>query len=162
RIRLSLSSRVWTAVTSLFMHHPAVAAVLAGGLLVALAIPALQMKIVTSGVDQLPQDLPIIVTYNKVKATFPTEGVVATVVVQGKNVHADPIAAGITAMREAVAGSTAFRPGDKISYSKDGTLAQIDVPTPGSGNDQPSLHALSVLRDEIIPATIGPVAGATV
>jgi putative drug exporter of the RND superfamily len=120
------------------------------------------MKIVTSGVDQLPQDLPIIVTYNKVKAIFPAKGVVATVVVQGKDVRADPIAAGLTAMRREVAASKAFRPGATVSYSKDGTLAQVDVPTPGSGNDPPSLHALSVLRDQIIPATIGRAAGATV
>jgi uncharacterized membrane protein YdfJ with MMPL/SSD domain len=33
---------------------------------------------------------------------------------------------------------------------------------PGSGNDAPSTHALSVLRDQIIPATVGGVTGATV
>jgi uncharacterized membrane protein YdfJ with MMPL/SSD domain len=162
RRRPAGQSRLWTALISRVMRRPALAAVLAGGLLVALAIPALQMKIVTSGVDQLPKNLPIIVTYDKVKAIFPSEGVVATVVVQGKNVRANPIAAGITAMRQAVGASKAFSPGAKISYSKDGRVAQVDVPTPGSGNDAPSLHALSVLRDQIIPATIGRVAGATV
>jgi RND superfamily putative drug exporter len=162
RRRPAGQSRFWTALISRVMHRPALAAVLAGGLLVALAIPALQMRIVTSGVDQLPQDLPIIVTYNKVKAIFPAEGVVATVVIQGKHVRANPIAAGITAMRQAAGASKAFRPGAKISYSKDGTLAQVDLPTPGSGNDPPSIHALNVLRDQIIPATIGRVAGATV
>jgi uncharacterized membrane protein YdfJ with MMPL/SSD domain len=162
RRRPAGQSRFWTALISRVMRRPAVAAVIAGGLLVALAIPALQMKIVTSGVDQLPKDLPIIVTYDKVKAIFPTEGVVATVVVQGKHVRANPIAAGITAMRKAAGASKAFRPGAKISYSKDGTLAQVDLSTPGSGNDPPSIHALNVLRDQIIPATIGRVAGATV
>jgi RND superfamily putative drug exporter len=44
------------------MRDPGLSALLAGGLLVALAIPALQLKIVTSGVEQLPQDIPIIVT----------------------------------------------------------------------------------------------------
>src|SRR3954468_24606992 len=162
RRRPAGQSRVWTAITRRVMRRPALSAGLAGGLLVALAIPALQMKIVTSGVDQLPQDLPIIVTYDKVKAIFPTKGVVATVVVQGEHVRAAPIAAGISAMRKAVIASKAFRPGTKISYSKDGTVAQVDFPTPGSGNDAPSLHALSVLRNRIIPATIGRVEGATV
>ena len=46
-------------------------------------------------------------------------------------------------------------PGTKVIYSKDGTVAQVDVPTPGSGNDAPSMHALNVLRDQIIPATVG-------
>jgi len=37
---------------------------------------------VTRAADELPQDLPVIVTYNKVKEVFPTEGVTATVVRQ--------------------------------------------------------------------------------
>jgi RND superfamily putative drug exporter len=144
------------------MRRPALSAVLAGGLLVALAIPALQMKIVTSGVEQLPQDVPIIVTYNKVKAVFPTKGVTATVVVQARDVRSGAAAAGISALRTAVKDSPAFLPGSEVIYSKDGTVAQINVPTRGSGNDAPSTHALGVLRDQIIPATVGRVAGTTV
>src|ERR1700754_4519977 len=117
------------------------------------------MKIVTSGVEQLPQDLPIIVTYDKVKAVFPTEGVTATVVVEADNVRSGAVAAGITALRSKVKDSNAFLPGTVVIYSKDGTVAQINVPTPGSGNDAPSTHALSVLRDQIIPSTVGQAPG---
>jgi uncharacterized membrane protein YdfJ with MMPL/SSD domain len=161
RRRPAGQSHFWAALTSRVMRRPGVSILLAGGLLVALAIPALQMKIVTSGVDQLPQDLPIIVTYDKVKAVFPTEGVVATVVVEADDVRSGPVAAGITALRAKVKGSNAFLPGTEVIYSKDGTVAQINVPTPGSGNDAPSTHALSVLRDEIIPTTVGRTEGAS-
>src|SRR3954454_20650496 len=154
--------RFWAAVTSRVMRRPGVSIVLAGGLLVALAIPALQMKIVTSGVEQLPQDVPIIVTYDKVKAVFPTEGVTATVVVEADDVRSGAVAAGITALRTKVKDSDAFLPGAEVIYSKDGTVAQINVPTPGSGNDAASTHALTVLRDQIIPATVGQAPGATV
>jgi len=64
-------SRFWTALTTRVMARPLLAVVLAGGLLVALAIPAFQMKAVTSGVDDLPQAIPAIPTYNKIKAVFP-------------------------------------------------------------------------------------------
>ena len=87
RRRPAGQSRFWAALTRRVMRRPVVSIVLAGGLLVALAIPALQMKIVTSGVEQLPQSIPIIVTYDKVKAVFPTEGVVATVVVEADDVR---------------------------------------------------------------------------
>jgi uncharacterized membrane protein YdfJ with MMPL/SSD domain len=162
RRRPAGQSHFWAALTSRVMRRPGVSILLAGGLLVALAIPALQMKIVTSGVDQLPQDLPIIVTYDKVKAVFPTEGVVATVVVEADDVRSGPVAAGITALRAKVKGSNAFLPGTEVIYSKDGAVAQINVPTPGSGNDAPSTHARSVLRDEIIPTTVGRTEGASV
>jgi uncharacterized membrane protein YdfJ with MMPL/SSD domain len=162
RRRPAGQSRFWTAVTGRVMRRPGVSVLLAGGLLVALAFPALQMKIVTSGVEQLPQDIPIIRTYDKVKAVFPTKGVTATVVVEADDVRSGAVAAGITALRSQVKDSKAFLPGTEVIYSKDGTVAQINVPTPGSGNDAPSTHALSVLRDEIIPATVGRVGGATV
>jgi len=162
RRRPAGQSHFWAALTSRVMRRPGLSVLLAGGLLVALAIPALQMKIVTSGIDQLPQDLPIIVTYDKVKAVFPTEGVVATVVVEAGDVRSGAVAAGISALRTKVNESDAFLKGTEVIYSKDGTVAQINVPTPGSGNDAPSTHALSVLRDEIIPATVGGVEGASV
>ena len=155
-------SRFWAALTSRVMRRPGLSILLAGGLLVALAIPALQMKIVTSGVEQLPQDIPIIVTYDKVRAVFPTEGVVATVVVEADDVRSGATAAGINDLRTEVDQSNAFKPGTEVIYSKDGTVAQINVPTPGSGNDDASVHALNVLRDQIIPATVGQVPGTSV
>jgi uncharacterized membrane protein YdfJ with MMPL/SSD domain len=155
-------SRFWTALTARVMRRPGLSILLAGGFLVALAIPALQMNIVTSGVDEFPQDEPVIQTYNKVKKVFPTEGVTATVVVQGDDVRSGPVAAGIASLRADVNGSDAFKPGTEVTYSEDGTVAQIDIPTPGNGNDAPSVNAVNELRDDIIPATVGGVEGTTV
>ena len=162
RRRPAGESRFWTALTGRVMRRPGLSIVLAGGLLVALAIPALQLKSVTSGIDELPQDLPVIQTYNKVKEAFPVEGVVATVVVEADDVRSGPAAAGIDELLAAVEGSDAFRPGTEVLYSEDGSVAQIDVPTPGNGTDAPSVDALNDLRDEIIPATVGGVEGTTV
>ena len=51
-------SRFWAAVTGAVMRRPGISLVLAGGLLVALAIPALGMKSVTSDIDELPRRPP--------------------------------------------------------------------------------------------------------
>jgi uncharacterized membrane protein YdfJ with MMPL/SSD domain len=155
-------SRFWTAVTGRVMRHPGLWLLVAGGLLVALAIPALQMKSVTSDIDELPQDLPVIVTYNKVKEIFPAEGVTATVVVEADDVRSGGTAAGIAALRREVESSDAFRPGTEVIYSDDGTVAQINVPSPGNGTDAASVGALNELRDDVIPATVGRAEGATV
>jgi uncharacterized membrane protein YdfJ with MMPL/SSD domain len=162
RRRPAGQSRFWTAVTGRVMRRPVLSILLAGGLLVALAIPALQMKSVTSDIDELPQDLPVIVTYNKVKEVFPKEGVTATVVVEADNVRSGAVAAGITALRTDVKRSDAFLPGTEVTYSGDGTVAKIDVPTRGNGTDAASTNALSELRNEVIPATVGQVEGTTV
>src|SRR5688572_9632603 len=128
RRRPAGQSRFWSAVTDRVMRRPGLAILLAGGLLVALAIPALQLKSVTSDVDQLPQDLPVIQTYNKVKDVFPNEGVVASVVVEADNVRSGATAAAIAALRAEVKASDAFLPGTEVIYSDDGTVAQINVP----------------------------------
>ena len=162
RRRPAGQSRFWTALTGRVMRRPVLSIVVAGGLLVALAIPALQMKSVTSDIDELPQDLPVIVTYNKVKEVFPTEGVTATVVVEADDVRSGATAAGIADLQDEVEASDAFKPGTEVIYSDDGTVAQINVPTRGNGTDAASTNALSELRDQIIPATVGGVEGASV
>jgi uncharacterized membrane protein YdfJ with MMPL/SSD domain len=155
-------SRFWTAVTGRVMRHPGLWLLVAGGLLVALAIPALQMKTVTSDIDELPQDLPVIVTYNKVKEIFPAEGTTATVVVEADDVRSGAVAAGIAGLRREVESSDTFRPGTEVIYSDDGTVAQINVPTRGNGTDAASVDALNELRDDVVPATVGRAEGATV
>jgi RND superfamily putative drug exporter len=162
RRRPAGESRFWTALTGRVMRRPGLSILIAGGLLVALAIPALQMKSVTSGIDELPQDVPVVETYNNVREVFPAEGVTSSVVVEADDVRSGPAAAGIEELLAAVEGSDAFRPGTEVLYSEDGTVAQINVPTRGNGTDAPSVNALNDLRDEIIPATVGGVEGTTV
>jgi uncharacterized membrane protein YdfJ with MMPL/SSD domain len=162
RRRPAGQSRFWTALTGRVMRRPGLSMVLAGGLLVALAIPALQLKSITSGVAEFPQDVPVVQTYNKVKQVFPTEGVVATVVVESDDVRSGATAAGIAALRSEVKGSDSFLPGTEVVYSDDATVARINVPTHGSGNDAASVDALNELRDDVIPATVGRAEGATV
>src|SRR4051812_43778686 len=162
RRRPAGESRFWTAVTERVLARPVLAIVLAGGFLVALAIPALQLNSVTSGVDDLSKDTPIIKTYDKVRAVFPVEGVAAIVVVESDHVRSGAAAAGIAALRERVSRSDAFLPGTEVDYSRDGTVAKVTVPTRGTGTDGPSMHALNELRDKIIPATVGRAADTSV
>jgi uncharacterized membrane protein YdfJ with MMPL/SSD domain len=154
-------SRFWAALTERVMRRPGLSILLAGGLLVALAVPALGMKSVTSGIDDLPQDLPVIQTFNKVKEVFPAEGVVATVVVEADDVGSGAPAAAVSELVTMVNASDEFLPGTRVTESQDGSVAQVDVPTPGSGTDEASTKALNELRDEIIPATVGQVDGVT-
>jgi uncharacterized membrane protein YdfJ with MMPL/SSD domain len=76
--------------------------ILAGGLLVALALPALHMKTVISGVDDLPQDIAVLETYDKVKTAFPREGVTTVVAVEANDVRAGDVATQIAALRHAL------------------------------------------------------------
>src|SRR5215218_5435449 len=156
-------SRFWSGLTGAVMRRPGLSLVVTGALLVALSLPALGMKSVTSAIDQLPDDLPVIVTYNKVKEVFPQEGVTATVVMKVDDVKAGGPTTGIAALVDAVDRNPKyFKHGTELIESKDDTVAQINIPTIGSGNDQASFEALNKLRDDIVPATVGKVEGASV
>ena len=164
RRRPAGQSRFWAALTGRVMRRPALSIVLAGGLLVALAIPALQMKIVTSGIDQLPQDLPIIETYDKVKAVFPTRGRHGDRGRRGRRralaAPSPPASPALRAQVDALRGVPARHRG----HLQQGRHGRPDR-RPDAGQRQrrrrPS-HALNVLRDQIIPATSAGSTGATV
>jgi uncharacterized membrane protein YdfJ with MMPL/SSD domain len=155
-------SPFWSRVVNGAMRRPWLSIVIAGGALVALAIPALNMKFANTGPDDLPQDLALIQTYNRVKDAFPEEGVTADVVVQANDVHNGATAAAISQLQRRAAGSDQFREGTEVTYSKDGTVAEISIPTVGSGSDAESEVALDEVRDELVPATVGGVQGVTV
>jgi uncharacterized membrane protein YdfJ with MMPL/SSD domain len=161
RRKSGAQSRFWGAIVDRVMRRPVFALVLGAGALLLLAIPAANLKTVVSGVDDLPQDLAIIKTYNRIKQVFPTEGVTATVVVKADDVRSGDTAAAIENLRRQLQASI-YPPGPDITYSRDGTVAKIDVATPGTGTDPPSTDALNEIRDEIIPATIGGVDGTSV
>ena len=83
-------SRFWSALVNRVMRRPWLSIVLAGGLLVALAIPALNMNIAVTSVDDLPQDLAVIKTYDRLRDAFPAEGVTVDVAVQADDVRSGP------------------------------------------------------------------------
>jgi uncharacterized membrane protein YdfJ with MMPL/SSD domain len=155
-------SRFWSAAVDRAMRRPWLAIGVAGGALVALAVPAFQMNVVTSGPDDLPQSLGLIKTYHHVKDAFPDKGVVASVAVQADDVRSGKAAAGISALVRRAESSDRFVKGTEIKYSKNGKVAEIVIPTVGNGNDAQSTAALDELRNDIIPASLGGVEGVSV
>ena len=156
-------SRFWSSLTGAVMRRPLLSLLVAGGALLALGIPALGLKSVTSGVDDMPDDIPVIQTYNKVKRVFPQEGVTASVVMEVPDVQAGAPTQAIADLTDRVQRNPQlFKHGTELIESEDRTVAQINIPTIGTGTDQASLDALNKLRDDIVPATAGAVEGATV
>ena len=120
------------------------------------------MNIAVTTTDDLPQDLAVVKTFDRVRESFPAEAVTVDVAVKADDVRAGAAAVGITDLRAQAEGSLNMLPGSEVEYSKDGTVALVSIPTEGSGNDEQSTAALDEVRDEMIPATIGQVEGATV
>src|SRR5262245_5985226 len=77
---------VWAPVVDRVLRRPVLSSVIAGGLLVALALPALQLRIATPGPDTFPQSLAVVKTYNHMQDSFPGKAMPATVVVKTSDV----------------------------------------------------------------------------
>ena len=162
RAKVGSESRMWTAVVNRVLQRPVVSAVVAGAALVALTIPAFGMKTKVSGPADIPQDLAVVQAYHHIQGAFPGKSVPAIVVVENGNVARGDVAAAIRELQQrAVASGQMFNP-ITTEYSKDATVAKMEIPMAGDGTDATSKAALSVLREEIVPATVGNVVGTDV
>ena len=150
-------SRLWGWILDRVLRRPVVSIVVAGGILVALSIPALGMHTANSGTSGLPRDLEVMKVYDRIQAAFPGGPIPAIVAVQADDVTKPEIQAGIEAMSEAALATGQMSEPVTTNTSPDKTVEVVSIPMNGNGTDDTSNAALATLRDDVIPATIGNI-----
>jgi uncharacterized membrane protein YdfJ with MMPL/SSD domain len=161
RRNVAEGSRVWGALVARVMRHPKVAAAISVAALLVLAIPAFSLHTANAGVSGLPKDMPIVHTFDRIQAAFPGGVEPAEVAISATDVKAPPVANAVRRLRKEIrADQVNFGGGQDYRVAPDGKVAELRVPLAGDGSDARSQAALKVLRDELIPATIGTVGGA--
>jgi RND superfamily putative drug exporter len=151
--------RFWGAIVTRVLRRPVLSALVSGGLLVALAVPALQLHTAVGGVETLPESIPVIDTYNRMQTAFPGTEIPAVVVVQASDVTDPQVQEQIGRLGEqALASGQAHEPID-VSVNDDRTVAKVEIPIDGTGTDDASNAALDTLRDRIVPDTVGSLPG---
>jgi RND superfamily putative drug exporter len=149
--------RFWGAIVDRVLRRPLLSAILAGGLLLALAAPALQLHLAAQGTESFPKSLAVIKTYDRMQQAFPGTALPANVVVKAPDVHAPAVQAAIGRLeRRAVASGRAFEP-ITVDVNKDATVANVTIPIAGNGTDAASKASFRVLRKTIVPETVGAV-----
>jgi uncharacterized membrane protein YdfJ with MMPL/SSD domain len=157
--RSGSESRVWGFVLDRVMRHPALAAVLSGAGLLALALPVLTMHTQLPSFTDLPKSLPIVRTYESIQRAFPGAQTPAKVVVAADDVTAPHVQQAIKSLeRQALASGQMFEPiSTEINPSR--TVETVSVALQGNGDNGRSVAALHTLRERVIPATVGSVPG---
>jgi len=148
-------SRVWGAILGRVLAKPVVSLVVAGGLMLALAIPALGLHTINAGLSGLPRSLPIMQTYDRIEAAFPGGSEPALVVIEAGDVRAPAVQAGIEALKAQAATTPGLGQAVTGMTNPRNTLTTVDIPLAGSGTDAVSEAALARLREDLIPATMG-------
>jgi RND superfamily putative drug exporter len=159
RVAAGRTTGVWARVADAVLRRPAISAVLATTLLLAMAYPALQMKTQDMGVADMPKDLAVLKAYNKLAKAFPDRGSSALVVYEAADVHARPSQAAIAGLSTRLAETKGFAAPVKLRYSADGRAVQIVVPTIGGDDKDVAIARIKQLRGSIVPETLGTVPG---
>jgi RND superfamily putative drug exporter len=153
---------VWSRVVGLVLRRPLASAVASAGVLLALAIPALGMKTSLTGTDSLSRDIPAVRALDRIQAAFPSESTPAMVVLEADDVTTPAVRNAVERLRTRAAGrGDLFRGPASVEVSGDRRVARITIPAAGSGSDATSRRVVDALREEIVPATVGAVAGVT-
>ena len=147
--------QIWVAIIDRVLRHPVASVVVAGGLLVAIAVPAYQLKTAQPSIDTYPQKF--LGTYNRLKVAFPGTENAAQVVIKAPNVETTAVKEAIGQLKWRAIDSGIMNEPIDVDVNSAKTVAVINVPIEGTGTDATSNKALATLREEIIPPTLGTV-----
>jgi uncharacterized membrane protein YdfJ with MMPL/SSD domain len=158
--RDSGENRVWKRILTPAMRRPGVAAAIAGGALVVMALPVLHVHTAQSGLDALPNSAPTVATIKKVQSEFSDGTAAQSEVAVKADLDAPATQKALATLKARVVAADLSSGSIDTEFNQAHTVARIDIPLVGKGTDATSMAALRKLRDDILPATIGKVDGA--
>src|SRR5262249_31555140 len=158
--RESGENRFWSAVLTPALRKPLVSAIAATAVLLALAIPVLNVHTAQTGLVALPKGIPTVPTIDKLQKAFPGNVNPAIVAIKA-NTDSPATKSAIRQLRSDALASGEMRNPIQTDVNPTHTVARVTIPLVGKGTDAKSTHALHTLRDRILPATIGKVPGAS-
>jgi uncharacterized membrane protein YdfJ with MMPL/SSD domain len=141
----------WGRVIGAVLRRPLVSLLVSGGALIVLAVPAFGMHTKLPNLTDLPHDLKIVRTYDRIQHAFPGSQTPAVVVVKASRVDTPEMQRAYELFRRrALATGELYAPFTVI-LNPDRTVARIDFAIVGNGDDAASVRALRTLRATVIP-----------
>jgi RND superfamily putative drug exporter len=155
--------RLWPAVLRPALRYPLVTLVVSVGILVALASPALGMKLQFPGVQDIPRTTPVMLAYDRLVAAYPNTGTTHTVAVRAPAERAGEVRAALTTMARRAQADPLFTAGGalqpQIEVSADGRVSTLDIATPYASRSAEAGQSLDRLRRDLAPAALDDVPG---
>ncbi|MFL6034988.1 MAG: MMPL family transporter [Gaiellaceae bacterium] len=143
--------RFFSAAVRVVLRRPVVSVVLSTALLVALALPALQLHTKLPSYTDFPKDLPIVQAFKDVQRAFPGSQTPVVLVVRGNDVTTPRYRKAYAAFRSHSVATGEFFPPFHVFVNPDKTVARVEFSIAGKGDDKVSNHALQTLRNDVIP-----------
>jgi putative drug exporter of the RND superfamily len=151
-------STIWAALARRVVRRPLLWGGVAAAAMITLAVPALGMRL-GSPVNDIPGNVPIIATLNRIQQAFPQAPSPAQVVVTGSNLSGPAVKNAVAALEARASASGPIREPVTATPVAGGRGLIVNVTLAGNGTDAASNAALLDLRDKALPATLGRVSG---
>src|SRR5215472_16522949 len=152
-------SRLWAGLARRVTRRPLAWGVLAGAAMLALAAPALSLRLGNPPDGGFPASVPLVQTVNQIQRAFPAEPAPAQVIVTGRNLHGPAMAAAVARLERTASATGPIRQPVTAASAAGGRALIVDVPLAGDGTNGQSNAALVSLRERILPQTLGKVSG---
>jgi uncharacterized membrane protein YdfJ with MMPL/SSD domain len=149
--------QIWSKILTPALKRPTVSAAIAAAVLIALAVPALQLHTAQSGLNSMPRSTPTIETLDRVQAAFPGQSSPAVIAVR-TDTNARAFRIEVARLQAAAAASGLGYGAVSTESNATHAAARITIPLPGNGVDATSNKALLALRGRLLPQTIGKLA----
>src|SRR5437868_3835425 len=130
-----------------------------GAMLVVLTLPVLNIHTKLLSFTDLPKSLSIVKTYDTIQASFPGSQDPAHLVVKADDVTTPQFAKAYAEFKKRALATGVIHQPIRVSVNKAKTVARVDFPLAGKGQDAAAVRALSTLRTQVIPpvlATLPP------
>ena len=153
-------SRFWPAVVDRVLRRPIVSCAVAAGLLGALALPALWLHVTKPSNEALSgRAEPALATLARVRAEFPGTASPAVLVVAGPPGERTAALRALKRLETVAVRRRIARPPFTVSGGADGSSATVELPLVGAGDNAASRKAIGLLRDQLVPQTLGRLPG---
>jgi putative drug exporter of the RND superfamily len=153
--------RFWPTVLKPALKHPIATLLVAVTALLAVASPALGMTLKFPGTEDLPRTTSVMKAYDRLTAAFPSTGTSHEVAVRAPANQQPAVKAALAELVQRTKDDKLFAQDglEEPRFSKDGTVAMLEVATPYEGGSQQARDSLTKLRKQLMPETVGKVPG---
>ncbi|MCO5990127.1 MMPL family transporter [Actinoallomurus spadix] len=128
--------------------------------MLAMAGPLLGIRLTDVGRETYSRELPAMQAYDRVNAAFPELKSVNQVVVRATPDRQPQVAAALDALAATVKHDPLFDGRTRTRVSADHRITMLEVPVPAYPSETRAQQSLKHLRADLIPATVGRLAGA--
>ncbi|MFG2598415.1 MMPL family transporter [Streptomyces sp. NPDC048462] len=155
------NGRVFGALLRPARNHPAITLCVSVLVMLAVAAPALGLKLIDPGKDTFSRDIPAMQVYDRLTAEFPELLVKHEVVARSAPGRAPEVRQALTELGRRAQADPLFarNAAPVLRTSGDGRISVLELGVPHPAPSDEAIASLDHLRDQYIPSTVGELAG---